>query len=165
MIRAARTLYVTALGLWVGGMATLAFIVAPTVFKAAPRPLAGTIFGSILRNFGVLEIAFALIASAAVVVLQASGNLRAKIGTLRLGVLLLMLFLVCGSQFYIAPAIERERVAVPNFDSLPAGVPARARFDALHRWSVRMAGLTLLLGAGLLIVSAGSSEVKAPDGV
>ena len=165
MIRAARTLYIMVLGLWVGGMATLAFIVAPSVFRTASRPLAGTIFGSILRSFGVLEIAFALIALMAVVVLHAAGNIRPKTGILRLGVLLLMLFLVCGSQFYIAPAIDRERAAVPNFDSTPAGVPARARFDALHRWSVRMAGLTLMLGAGLLIVSAGSSEVKAPDGV
>jgi hypothetical protein len=163
MIRAARSLYLTALGLWVGGMATLAFIVAPTLFRTA-RPVAGTVFGSILRTFGVLQIVLALSALASVVVLHASGALRPKTGVLRLGILLLMLLLVCGSQFLIAPAIERERAAVPNFDSIPAGVPARARFDALHRWSVRVAGLTLLLGAGLLIVSAGSSEVKAPDG-
>ncbi len=162
MIRAARSLYLTTLGLWVGGMATLAFIVAPTLFRTA-RPVAGTVFGSILRSFGVLQIVFAVLALAAVVALQATGNLRPKTGYARLGILLLMLLLVCSSQFFIAPAIERERAAVPNFDSVPAGVPARARFDDLHRWSVRVAGLTLLLGAGLLIVSAGSSEVRAAD--
>jgi hypothetical protein len=163
MIRAARALYLTALGLWVGGMATLAFIVAPTLFRLA-RPVAGTVFGSILRSFGIFQIVLGLIALVAVVVLHATGNVRPKTGYIRLGILLLMLLLVCGSQFFIAPAIERERAAVPNFDSVPAGVPARARFDALHRWSVRVAGLTLLLGAGLLIVSAGSSEVKPSDG-
>ena len=163
MIRAARSLYLTSLGLWVGGMATLAFIVAPTLFRTA-RPVAGTVFGAILRSFGVLQIVFGLLALSAVVVLHATGNIRPKTGTLRLGILVLMLLLVCGSQFFIAPAIERERAAVPNFDSVPAGVPARARFDALHRWSVRVAGLTLLLGAGLLIVSAGSPGLKAADG-
>jgi hypothetical protein len=163
MIRAARALYLTALALWVGGMATLAFIVAPTLFRLA-RPVAGTVFGSILRSFGILQLVLALIALAAVIVLHATGNIRPKTGYLRLGILLLMLLLVCGSQFFIAPAIERERAAVANFDSVPAGVPARARFDALHRWSVRVAGLTLLLGAGLLIVTAGSSEGKPSDG-
>jgi len=163
MIRAARSLYLTCLGLWVGGMATLAFIVAPTLFRTA-RPVAGTVFGSILRSFGMLQIVFAVLALAAVVVLHATGNLRPRTGYVRLGILLLMLLLVCGSQFFIGPAIERERAAVPNFDSVPAGVPARARFDALHRWSVRVAGLTLLLGAGLLVVSAASSDVRAADG-
>jgi hypothetical protein len=144
-------------------MATLAFIVAPTLFRTA-RPVAGTVFGSILRSFGMLQIVFAVLALAAVVVLHATGNLRPRTGYVRLGILLLMLLLVCGSQFFIGPAIERERAAVPNFDSVPAGVPARARFDALHRWSVRVAGLTLLLGAGLLVVSAASSDVRAADG-
>jgi uncharacterized membrane protein len=162
MIRAARTLYLTALGLWVGGMATLAFIVAPSVFRSAPsRAAAGTIFGSILRSFGMLQLVLGLVALASVVVLHGTGTLRPKTGFVRLGVLLLMLLLVCGSQFIIAPAIEREREAVPNFDSVPAGVPARAKFDSLHRWSVRVAGLTLLLGAGLLLASAGA---KPSDG-
>jgi Domain of unknown function (DUF4149) len=163
MIRAARALYLTSLGLWVGGMSTLAFIVAPTLFRLA-RPEAGMVFGSILRSFGLLQMVLALTALAAVVVLHATGTIRPKTGYVRLGILLLMLLLVCGSQFIIGPAIERERAAVPNFDSVPAGVPARARFDALHRWSVRVAGLTLLLGAGLLIVSTAASEVKPSDG-
>jgi len=164
MIRAARSLYLSALGLWVGGMATLAFIVAPAVFRTAPRAVAGTIFGSILRSFGVLQIVLGFFALAAVVVLHATGSIRPRTGTLRLGVLLLMLLLVCGSQFFIGPAIERERASVPNFDSIPSGVPARVAFDALHRWSVRVAGMTLLLGTGLLILSARAPEVKSSDG-
>jgi hypothetical protein len=154
MIRAARAAYLSALGLWVGGMATLAFVVAPTVFRTAARATAGTIFGSILRSFGTLEFVMGFVALLAVLVLRYSGELRSKQALLRVGILLLMLLFVAGSQLFIAPAIERERAAIPNFESVPAGVPARARFDSLHSWSVRLAGLTLLLGAGLLVSAA-----------
>jgi len=161
-MRAARTLYLTALGLWVGGMVTLAFIVAPAIFRGvASRADAGTIFGSILHTFGMVQMLLALFALAAVVVLQVGGDFRPRHGFFRLGILLVMLVLVCVSQYVVAPAIEAQRRAIPNFDSVPAGVPARARFDALHKWSVRLAGLTLVLGAGLLVVSA--AKLKPPS--
>jgi hypothetical protein len=163
MIRTVRAFYFTALGLWVGGMATLAFIVAPTTFRTAPsRADAGTIFGAILRTFGTFQLVLGVIAIVAVAILIKSGELRPRTGLIRLGVLLLMLALVCGSHFHLGPAIERERAAVPNFNAIPSGVPAKARFDSLHRWSVRLAGATLVLGAGLLVLSAATS--KSSDG-
>jgi hypothetical protein len=143
-------------------MVTLAFIVAPAIFRGvASRGDAGTIFGSILHSFGLVQMVLALLALAAIVVLQVGGDFRPGHGFYRLGILILMLLLVCVSQYSIAPAIEAQRRAIPNFDAVPAGVPARARFDSLHRWSVRLAGLTLILGAGLLVVSA--AKLKPPS--
>lgn len=161
MIRAVRALYFTALGLWVGGMATLAFVVAPTLFRVT-RPTAGLAFGAILRSFGPFQLVLGAIASVTVVVLLNSGEVSPRAGWIRLGVLVLMLLLVCTSQFYLGPAIDRERNAVPNFDSIPRGVPAKARFDSLHRTSVVLASATLLLGVGLLALSA--AGVKSRDG-
>jgi hypothetical protein len=162
MIRTARVLYLTALGLWVGGMATLAFVVAPTLFRAAPsRAVAGTLFGAVLRSFGPVQIALGGIAAVALVVLMQGGELRRRSGFLRLSALLLMLLLSCNAQFILGPAIERERAAVPNFDSLPPGVPARARFDSLHKWSVWLGSVTLLTGAVLLARSA--ATLKSTD--
>lgn len=163
MIRGARAVYFTALGIWVGGMATLAFIVAPTLFRTAPtRAVAGTIFGAVLHSFGVMQIALGVLVLASLSVLRIAGEFRGKSAGIRIGAVLLMLLLVCASQFFIAPAVQRERDAIPNFESVPVGVPARAKFDALHAWSVRVAGTTLLLGAGLLIVSA--VRTKSSDG-
>jgi hypothetical protein len=161
MIRTARALYFTALGLWVGGMATLAFIVAPTLFGKA-RPVAGTVFGAILQRFGVLQLVLGAIVVVAAAILMKAGELKTRAGFLRLAVLAVMLLLVCTAQFYLGPAIQHERDTIPNFDSIPSGVPAKARFDSLHRWSVRLAGATLLLGAGLLALSAATS--KSSDG-
>jgi len=162
MIRAARVVYFTALGLWVGGMATLAFVVAPTVFKSAARPVAGTIFGNVLRAFGPMQIALGILAALAVGVLMKGGELRGRRGWVRLAILLVMLLIACNAQFLLGPAIEHERASIPNFDSIPAGVPAKARFDSLHAWSVRLASISLLGGLGLLAWSA--ATVKPSDG-
>jgi len=161
MIRTLRALYFTALGLWVGGMATLAFIVAPTLFRTA-RPVAGTVFGAILRGFGTLQLVLGVIAVVAVALLMRMGELKMRTGGIRLGVLAVMLLLVCTARFYLGPAIEHERASIANFDAIPSGVPAKARFDSLHRWSVRLAGATLIAGAGLLALSAATS--KSSDG-
>jgi len=161
MMRAARAVYFTALGVWVGGMATLAFVVAPTLFRTV-RPVAGTAFGAILRAFGPMQIALGVLAALAVAVLMKGGELRPRSGGLRLGVLLLMLLIACNAQFVLGPAIDRERESIVNFDSLPRGVPARARFDSLHKWSVWLASISLLAGAGLLVRSG--ATVKAADG-
>jgi hypothetical protein len=99
---------------------------------------------------------------AAVAALMKSGELKMRTGLMRLGVVVVMLLLVCTAQFHIAPALQHERESIPNFDSIPSGVPAKARFDSLHGWSVRLAGTTLLLGAGLLALSAATS--KSSDG-
>ena len=163
MIRTARTIYFTALGLWVGGMATLFAVVAPTVFRAAPsRAVGGTIFGAVLKSFGTVQIVLGILAALAVVVLIKGGDLKPRAGWLRLGVLLVMLLVACNAQFVLGPAIERERAAIPNFESVPAGVPARARFDSLHNWSVRLGSLSLLAGLGLLVWSAAAK--KPSDG-
>ncbi len=163
MIRAAQAVFLTALGLWVGGMATLAFIVAPTVFRTAPsRGVAGGIFGAILQSFGGVQIILALLCLAALIVLVLKGGLRGKSGSLRIGAVALMLGLVLVSQYHVAPAIAHERETIPNFDALPSGVPQKARFDSLHKWSVRLAGTTLLLGLGLLLCS--TATLRSADG-
>jgi hypothetical protein len=161
VIRTVRALYFIALGLWVGGMATLAFVVAPTLFRVT-RGTAGQAFGSILRSFGPFQIAFGVVAAVTLAVLIKIGDLKTRTGLIRLGVLAVMLILVCTSQFYLSPAIERERLSIANFDSMPPGVPAKARFDSLHRTSVWLASATLILGVGLLGLSA--AGVKSADG-
>jgi uncharacterized membrane protein len=163
MIRSAQSVFVTALGLWVGGMATLGFIVAPTVFKAVPSRLqAGTIFGSVLHNFGTLQIILALLCLASLVALRLAGVLGNRRAAVRIGLVAVMLALVLVSQFYLSPEIVRERESLIGFDSIPAGTPQKARFDRLHRTSVQLAVGNLLLGFGLLLCTTWS--LRPSDG-
>jgi uncharacterized membrane protein len=155
MKRWAQSIFVTALGIWVGGMAVLGFIVAPTVFRTVPSRLqAGTIFGSILERFGPMQIGLGVVCLAALVALRLLGGLPNRAAVIRFGGVALMLILVLISHCYVAPAIVRERQGIVNFDSIPPGTPQKAAFDRLHRMSVQLAVATLALGVGVLVCSA-----------
>lgn len=159
MNRLANTVYVTALGLWVGGMVVLGFIVAPTTFQTSPsRLLAGTIFGAILHRFGWLQIVFGVICLGASLALIANKALTVRRAVVRVACLAVMLTLVCVSQFHLAPEIVKEREGIVNFDSVPPGDPAKARFDRLHRTSVQCATGTLVIGVFLLVCAAWTSR-------
>jgi uncharacterized membrane protein len=159
MIRVANAFFHTALGLWVGGMVTLGAVVAPVVFKSVPSRLqAGTIFGNVLHVFGWLQIALAALCLISLVAVRIAGGLANRGAALRIGAIVVMLLLVCVSQFYLAPEIVRERERLVGFDSIPPGTPPKARFDALHRRSVQVAGATLLIGVSVLGLSLASAK-------
>ena len=155
MKRWVQAVFVSALGIWVGGMAVLGFIVAPTVFRTVPSRLqAGTIFGSILERFGPMQIGLAIVCLACLVALRLLGGLPNRAALIRFGGVAMMLILVLVSHCYLAPAIVREREGIANFDSIPPGTPPKAVFDRLHRASVQVSVATLAIGLGVLVCSA-----------
>jgi putative copper export protein len=152
-VRAGRALHSTAVGLWTGGLVALGAVAAPTLFATlGNRPLAGRAFGAILYRFDRVELA---LAAAALVGLLVSlpGAARTRRTWLTLGLTLLMVVLAGVTAFGIHPAVVRERSAVARFDELPEGDPAKARFDALHRASVRTSSAKLLGGLVLMFLS------------
>lgn len=155
MIRAAYAAYFLALALWVGGLAALSLVAAPVVFKTAPsRPVAGEIFGSVLRTFGYVEMGCAALLAVSSIVLGLRSPEEGWVKGLRLTLVGLMLLLLMTYALGIHPAMAQERARVPEFASLAEGDPRRARFDRLHRWSVRLVGANLLIGTALLLLSA-----------
>jgi len=155
MIRAGYAAYFLALALWVGGLAALSLVAAPVVFKTAPsRPVAGEIFGSVLRAFGYVEMACAAVLAVSSIVLGLRSPEEGWVRGVRLALVGLMLLLLVTYALGVHPAIAQERDRIPNFAALTEGDPARARFDRLHRWSVRLVGANLLVGTALLIFSA-----------
>jgi uncharacterized membrane protein len=152
MIRSAQAVYFTALGLWVGGLVALAFFAAPMTFRHAPsRSIAGSIFGPTLRAFGYMEMVCAILVVASAAVLHRMDGAGAWTRGIRLALVLLMLLLVVTSTFGIAPAVAAEGQRVRHLEE---GNPARARFDRLHRWSVRLVGANIVAGLALLAFSA-----------
>lgn len=163
MKRWAQAIFVTALGIWVGGMATLGLIVAPTVFRTvSSRHLAGTIFGSVLERFGPMQIGLAAVCLLMLAILRLGTALTDRAAAIRLGGILVMLVLVIHSHHHLAPEIVRERESIANFDSIPPGTPQKARFDHLHQTSVRLAVATLVIGVAVLVCS--SLGTKPADG-
>jgi len=140
-----RAAYFAALALWVGGLSTISFVVAPAAFQQ-DRPAAGRIVGASLRRFGTVEIACGLVALGAALAMRRGGRwervLRPAAGALMLGLTLSYVAWV-----YPEAAAARD---LPD------------RFAALHRLSVILVASNIVLGAAQILVSA--ARLRQADG-
>ncbi len=164
MTRFLRTALIVVAGLWTGGLLALGAVAAPAIFGAAPsRPVAGGVFGAILLRFDKVELVFAAAALLGAAALTLRSKRRRPWLSLALSAVLAVL--ACLTAFGVHPAVVSERSRVGNFDALPDGDPSKARFDALHRTSVRLSGAKLLLGLLLLGGAAWRPAEPDPHGV
>ena len=150
LVRTACALHFLSLALWVGGLAAIALVVAPTAFKVAPRETAGLLVGASLRAFGRLELILGAVAIFSALICQFVGVWGPRLRWPRILALVAMAFL---SIFYtqsIYPRLEEVRGK------------DKPEFDRLHRLSTKVVGATLLLG--LVVLGASAATMKSPDG-
>lgn len=145
-MRVLRALAVIAVAGWLGIMAFFAFGVAPLVFRAIDRAVAGEAVAAVLPRYyawGLVLCAVALAASVIQVVSGAAGRLR-PLGSAALCAV--MLGLLVWASTVVLPRAEAARRARED------GAFARA-----HRASVQLNGATMVAGAALLLL-----EVLSP---
>ena len=157
LVRASTALHFLALGLWVGGLAVIAFVVAPTSFQVAPRETAGLVVGDSLRVFGRLELVLGALALFTAVICQFVGVWGPRVRWPRILALVAMAALSLAYTQSVYPRMGESRPAARNGD-----LQAKAEFDRLHRLSTRVVGANLLLGIAVLGVSA--ATMKSPEG-
>ena len=153
LVRASTALHFIALALWVGGLAAIAFAVAPTAFQVAPRETAGLVVGDSLRAFGRMELVFGALALFSALICQFVGVWGPPVRWPRILALVAMAGL---SLFYTQSVYPRMA------ELRPTGSQGKPEFDRLHRLSTRVVGANLLLGIAVLGVSA--ATMKSPDG-
>jgi hypothetical protein len=142
-------------------MLAVGLVAAPAVFASAPSlPVAGTVFGSILARFGILELVLGALALASVVglLMTAPPGKRPKASAV---LCLMLVSLAAVNTLWLTGAVVAERLSVPGFDALQPGHPSRARFERLHVASVRLGTAKLLLGLTLLGLSLRRPEPHA----
>ena len=134
-------LFWIAMVLWIGGLAALALIAAPVIFKTAPsREVAGDIFGRILWVFNKVELACAAaaLAGAFMTMSRPPGRLDwfnvGLIAVMGLNVLLITLWLL--------PTMNSARGVEP------------ARFEQLHHLSTKLYSGTLIAGLSVIFLAA-----------
>ncbi|HUN87912.1 MAG TPA: DUF4149 domain-containing protein [Terriglobales bacterium] len=141
---------------WVGGIAFLAFILAPIAFHAGflpSRHLAGSVVGQTLNvlhwtgvTCGIVFVATSMVESHV-----ATGTVGAFAGRNLLVYLMIAFTLV--SMFSVSTrmfALRNEMVVV---DSVPLDDPRRVEFDRLHVWSTRIEGAVFLLGLAVIFLT------------
>ncbi|MDO8794087.1 MAG: DUF4149 domain-containing protein [Vicinamibacterales bacterium] len=154
-----RFLHVLALAVWLGGMAVLGAVVAPSTFQVlqaregvAGRVLAGAVFGTALDRFQ-----FVAYACAAVVLvtlgLMALAKTRASNLAVRAAIATALLVISLYAGLSVYPEVDRVQAAI-GADMSPSTLEAtdarRVRFDALHERSTTLMQINLVGTLALL---------------
>lgn len=144
-----------ALGLWVGALVFVSFIVAPAVFGAMPSETAGTVMGAIFPRY------YAFTGAAGVVALLAALPLRrAARGSSWIAVVGMMVVMLAATAYAGAFVSPQARALRSTLHREPVDPAVRAEFDALHRRAVQLNGVVLLLGLAATAVVATTFRMR-----
>lgn len=154
-----RFLSLLVLGLWVGGLAVLGGVGAPTIFDtleaADPvggRETAGLVFGAVFARFQYLAWALAVLLLGLMGARAALGP-RPKRFAWRMWTILAMLAFSLTSGLYVAPRIVALRAEVGGpMAELPDRDARKVEFGQLHGASNALMLLTMLAGTWLIWV-------------
>ena len=154
---ALRLVYVLALAVWLGGMAILGAVVAPTIFQtlqtADPeggRALAGLAFGAMLARFHYVAYGCGALLFVTLIAMALLGP-RPRHFAIRCAIVTGMLLVSVYSGLMVLGEIDAIQTEVGTLPSrLPEGDPRRIRFDELHVLSTRLM-MVDLLGALVLL--------------
>ncbi len=143
-----------ALIVWIGGIILFAFVGAPTLFTVLPTTrLAGNVVSASLTKLHWMGLISGVVFLACSLAYNQFKHARPKPFAAAHILIVLMLLLTAISQFRITPRMRNLRADMQAVDRLP-GNNARAEFDRLHAWSTRLEGGVLLLGIGVVALTA-----------
>jgi hypothetical protein len=153
---ALRYAYVLALVVWLGGMVTIASVVAPATFSALERiePASGrtraaAVIGEVLRRFRLVGYASGVVLLTTLALMKVVGPRPLGFGR-RLVIVGTMLAVNVVSGLVVDPAIARRREALgAPVASLAPADPRRVAFGRLHAVSTALMGVGMF--GGLLL--------------
>lgn len=148
---ALRTAMLLALVVWIGGIIFFAFVLAPTLFTVLPsQQMAGDVVSPALTKLhwmGLVSGAVFLVCS---LLYDRIRYARFRLFTVVNVLVVLMIVLTAISQYSITPRMRQLRSGPLSIDTMSA----QAEFDRLHAWSTRLEGTVLVLGLGLVVLTA-----------
>jgi hypothetical protein len=152
-----RFLMLLSLVVWVGGIIFFAFVVAPTVFKPGILPshqLAGNVVNRSLSILHATAIACGILFAVTSMINLAVVSGSPQPFAMSHIVVYLMIGLTLVSMFGVGARMQVLRGQMAIIDEVPKDDPRRVEFNSLHVWSTRLEATVLLLGLGLLFLTA-----------
>ncbi len=154
MSTALRTIEFLCLGVWLGGICLLSFVVAPGAFGIlASRDQAGAIVGFTLGRLHLIGIGAGVIYLVAHFLRQSQIPSAARLAAIAV---ILMIALTVVSQFYVAAHMADLRQQMSSIERTPPDSPLFQQFDRLHQVSVWLEGAVLLIGIAALYLTVQS---------
>lgn len=140
-----------ALNVWIGGLIFFAFVETQTLFHVLPTTkLAGDVVRASLIKLHWIGLFAGLVFLLCSLLHDQIAKAQLKLFTLSHIFLVLMLALTLYSAYRIMPRMDAIRSSSQD-GSHPE---LKAEFDHLHEWSTRLEGGVLLLGLGVVFLTA-----------
>jgi uncharacterized membrane protein len=161
-----RFLMLLALVVWIGGIVFFAFVLAPTVFSVLPTTkLAGDVVNATLTKLHWMGLVSGVVFLISSLLYNWQKHDQLRLFSLSHIFVALMLAFTIVSQFGVTPRMRElraqlEMVQKPGYDPyIPGSIPTliasyRGQFDRLHAWSTRLEGGVLILGLGVVALTA-----------
>ena len=156
-----RTLLLLSLIVWLGAEIFFPGVAAVTFTQLADNThVAGQIVGGLLRILHGMGLVCGVVLVALLALSSAWGIYKPGRALASLVLVAGMVGLTAYSQFWIIPAMERDRAAAGGvIDAVPKENPARMHFDLLHRRSTWVEEGVLGLGIVVVAIVAGAETV------
>jgi uncharacterized membrane protein len=146
-----RLLMLLALIIWIGGIIFFAFVLAPTLFGVLPTTkLAGDVVNATLGKLHWMGLISGVVFLVCSLLYNWQKYVQLRQFALSHIFIALMLAFTMVSQFAITPRMRELR----SSPSLMESSSGRDEFDRLHAWSTRLEGGVLLLGIGIVGLTA-----------
>jgi hypothetical protein len=150
-----RFLMLLALIIWIGGIIFFAFVLAPTLFSVLPTTrLAGDVVNATLSKLHWMGLASGVIFLISSLGYNWQKHVQLRPFMVSHVFVVLMLAFTMVSQFGITPRMKQLRAEMEIGDLPTPFAVQRAEFDHLHAWSTRLEGGVLLLGIGIVGLTA-----------
>ena len=158
MLTAARIVETLALGLWLGSMVFLSFVVAPAAFAVLPsRELAGQLVGHTLARLYLLGYVCGALFLLALVVEQRLSGASLRAVALPIGLLAAMLLLIFCNQYFLGERLAALRTEMTatfgSIDQTPRDHALRAAFGRYHGVSAVLMSANMLLTLVLFVLT------------
>ena len=146
------SIYLAALGCWLGGIVFFSFFTAPAIFTHLPTAEAGHVIGAIFPRYYMLGYVAGTVSLILAVYFTAVRDPRMWWGATTV-VLAIALGLTLYAGTVILPRADAIRTVIedPNPDAA-----RKAEFDRLHRMSVILNGAVLLLNLAAIVGTSGA---------
>jgi Domain of unknown function (DUF4149) len=146
------TIYLAALGCWLGGIVFFSFIVAPTVFTVLPRPEAGGLISAIFWQYYTIGYVAGSVSVVLAICLMVKRGPRMWWGGTTI-----VLAIALGITIYAVTVILPRADALRTVNEDPNPDPVKkAEFDKLHHTSVILNGTVLLLNIAAIVGTSGA---------
>ncbi len=146
-------IYISSLVCWIGSIVFFSFFAAPAIFKVLDREKAGEVVGVIFPRYYLIGYVCAVLTLVTLLV-----GAQAPIG-MKLVFLLVMMAGLFPAGLIVSPQARNLKAKIKSTASSEERNSLELQFKTLHSLAVKLNGVVLLAGLGLLWLSAAGLQL------